>query len=134
MFFGSICVTRLINVLSFFFILSPFECFLISENFNLDQLKKIIKETKNNKLIVGYKFGLEFLNSKNGRYFVLNLKKKIDVKYFIVSHKTKYPFIGEKIDLPEAANRWIKKNLKLNIYDKYLHLVTLYFPNVLACY
>ena len=24
--------------------------------------------------------------------------------------------------------------LLINIYDKYLHLVTLYFPNVLACY
>ena len=32
--------------------------------------KKIIKYTKTKKLKIGYKFGLEFFNSKNGRYFV----------------------------------------------------------------
>ena len=32
-------------------------------------------------------------------------------KIVIISHKTKYPFIGEKYDLHEAARSWIKKNL-----------------------
>ena len=44
---------------------------------NISKAKKIIKETKTNKLSIGYKFGLEFLNSKNGRSFVSKLKKKI---------------------------------------------------------
>jgi len=39
--------------------------------------RKIIKNTQTNKLKIGYKFGLEFLNSKNGRSFVSKLKKKI---------------------------------------------------------
>ena len=41
------------------------------------KIKKIIKKTKKSKLKIGYKFGLEFLNSKNGRNFVSKLKNKI---------------------------------------------------------
>ena len=33
---------------------------------------KIIKDTQTSKLQVGYKFGLEFLSSKNGRKFIFN--------------------------------------------------------------
>ena len=39
--------------------------------------RKIIKSTQTNKLKIGYKFGLEFLNSKNGRSFISKLKNKI---------------------------------------------------------
>ena len=39
--------------------------------------KKIIKNTQTNKLKIGYKFGLEFLNSKNGRNFISKIKNKI---------------------------------------------------------
>ena len=39
--------------------------------------KKIIKYTKSNKLKIGYKFGLEFVNSKHGRKFISKLKNKI---------------------------------------------------------
>ena len=51
--------------------------FIACDTVNLDKVKKIIKETQNTKLKVGYKFGLEFLNSKNGRKFVASLKNKI---------------------------------------------------------
>ena len=37
----------------------------------------IIKNSKINNFKIGYKFGLEFLNSKNGRKFVSKLKNKI---------------------------------------------------------
>ena len=37
----------------------------------------IIKSVKTNKLKIGYKFGLEFLNSKHGRSFVSKIKNKI---------------------------------------------------------
>ncbi len=40
------------------------------------KIKKIIKETNIKKINFGYKFGLEFLNSKNGRKFVSSLKNK----------------------------------------------------------
>ena len=39
--------------------------------------QKIIKNTQTNKLKIGYKFGLEFLNSKNGRNFISKIKNKI---------------------------------------------------------
>ena len=45
--------------------------------FRIFKIKKIIKYTSNPNLKIGYKFGLEFLNSKNGRNFVSKLKKKI---------------------------------------------------------
>jgi orotidine-5'-phosphate decarboxylase len=40
-------------------------------------VKKIIKQSKTNKIKIGYKFGLEFMNSKNGRGFVSKLRNKI---------------------------------------------------------
>ena len=45
--------------------------------------KKIISHTKTNKLDIGYKFGLEFFYSKNGRKFISKLKGKkifLDIK------------------------------------------------------
>ena len=39
--------------------------------------KKIIKDTQTNKIKVGYKFGLEFINSKNGRSLISKIKNKI---------------------------------------------------------
>ena len=39
--------------------------------------KKIIKLTNTKKLKIGYKFGLEFLNSKNGRLFISKIRNKI---------------------------------------------------------
>ena len=39
--------------------------------------KKIINKTQNSKIKIGYKFGLEFFNSKNGRNFISKLKNKI---------------------------------------------------------
>ena len=45
--------------------------------------KKIISQTKTNKLDMGYKFGLEFFYSKNGRRFISKLKGKkifLDIK------------------------------------------------------
>ena len=39
--------------------------------------KSIIKQTNHKNFKIGYKFGLEFLNSKDGRNFISKLKKKI---------------------------------------------------------
>ncbi len=44
---------------------------------SVSKVKKIIKNTQTSKLKIGYKFGLEFLNSKNGRKFVSKLKNQI---------------------------------------------------------
>ena len=39
--------------------------------------QKIIKSSYTKKLKIGYKFGLEFINSKNGRLFISKIKDKI---------------------------------------------------------
>ena len=51
--------------------------FVACDTTNITKVKKIINETRTSKLKIGYKFGLEILNSKNGRSFVSKLKKKI---------------------------------------------------------
>ena len=51
--------------------------FIACDTTNISKIKKIIIKTQNTNLKVGYKFGLEFLNSKNGRKFITNLKNKI---------------------------------------------------------
>ena len=61
-----------------------FKIFVACDSTNIKKVKEIIEKTKNSKIITGYKFGLEFLNSKNGRNFVSKLKNKIkfgDYKY-----------------------------------------------------
>jgi len=50
--------------------------FIACDTTNINKVKKIINETQSSKLKVGYKFGLEFLNSKNGRTFVSRIKNK----------------------------------------------------------
>ena len=57
--------------------------FIACDTTNLEKVRKIIKQTQTNKIKIGYKFGLEFMNSKNGRQFVSKLKNKtifIDLK------------------------------------------------------
>ena len=51
--------------------------FVACDSDNISKVKKIINKTQNSKIKVGYKFGLEFLNSKNGRNFLSKLKNKI---------------------------------------------------------
>ncbi|MDC3053855.1 orotidine-5'-phosphate decarboxylase [Candidatus Pelagibacter sp.] len=48
--------------------------FIACDSVNINKVKNIIKKTKNSKLKIGYKFGLEFLNSKKGRSFISKLK------------------------------------------------------------
>ena len=51
--------------------------FIACDTANISKVRKIISETRNSKIKVGYKFGLEFLNSKNGRNFVSKLRNKV---------------------------------------------------------
>ena len=78
--------------------------FIACDSNSISRVKRIIKETRNSKIKVGYKFGLEFLNSKNGRNFVSKLKNKII-------------FADLKIhDIPNTCLSTIKaiKDLKVN--------------------
>ena len=51
--------------------------FIACDTANLEKAKRIISLSKTNNIKVGYKFGLEFMNSKNGRKFISSIKKRI---------------------------------------------------------
>ena len=51
--------------------------FIACDTTNLTKAKKIINQSKTDKIKIGYKFGLEFMNSKNGRKFISSLKNKV---------------------------------------------------------
>ena len=78
--------------------------FVACDSNNISKIKKIINNTQSSKIDIGYKFGLEFLNSKTGRNFVSKLKNKII-------------FADLKIhDIPNTCASAIKaiKDLKVN--------------------
>ena len=84
--------------------MKPPKIFIACDTRNEKRIKKIIKLTQNSKLNFGYKFGLEFLNSKNGRKFISNLKNKITFGDYKLS------------DIPNTCASAIKavKDLRLN--------------------
>ncbi len=51
--------------------------FIACDTTNINKVKKIINRSHSEKIKIGYKFGLEFMNSKTGRQFVSKLKNKI---------------------------------------------------------
>ena len=84
--------------------------FVACDSTNILKIKKIIKETQNEKIQVGYKFGLEFLNSKSGRSFLSKLKNKI-------------VFADLKIhDIPNTCVSTIKAIKDLNINYLTIHI------------
>ena len=58
--------------------------FIAVDTNKISLAKKIIRDTRTNKIEVGYKFGLEFFYSKDGRKFLSNLKNQtifLDLKF-----------------------------------------------------
>ena len=51
--------------------------FIAVDTTDIKKVNKIISQSQTNKIKIGYKFGLEFMNSKKGRQFVSKLKNKI---------------------------------------------------------
>ncbi len=51
--------------------------FIAIDTTKINKANEIIKKTESSKIFFGYKFGLEFINSKNGRKFLFKLKNKI---------------------------------------------------------
>ena len=84
--------------------------FVACDSINISKIKEIIKKTQNDKIKVGYKFGLEILNSKDGRKFVSKLKNKIifaDLKLH---------------DIPNTCSSTIKALRDLNIHYLTIHI------------
>ena len=62
--------------------------FIACDSKNINKVKEIIEKSQNSKLKIGYKFGLEFLNSKYGRNFVSKLKNKITFGDYKISRNS----------------------------------------------
>ena len=78
--------------------------FVACDSNNVQKVRKIIRETRNSKIAIGYKFGLEFLNSRNGRNFIANLKNETTFGDYKIN------------DIPNTCANTIKsiKDLKFN--------------------
>ena len=78
--------------------------FIACDTSSISKVNEIIKKTQNSKIKIGYKFGLEFINSRNGRNYLYKLKNKIT-------------FADLKLhDIPNTCVSTIKaiKDLKVN--------------------
>ncbi len=51
--------------------------FVAIDTKNISRARKILKEINTEKIKIGYKFGLELFNSKNGRFFISKIKNKV---------------------------------------------------------
>ena len=86
--------------------------FIACDTKSIKKVKKIIKETQTNKIKIGYKFGLEFFNSKNGRKFVSKLKNKVI-------------FIDLKLhDIPNTVKSAVNALKDLNINYLTVHIAS----------
>ena len=78
--------------------------FVSIDTISTKKAQLIISQTQTKKLKIGYKFGLEFLNTKNGRKFLNNLKNKVTFGDYKLA------------DIPNTCASAIKavRDLKLN--------------------
>ena len=84
--------------------------FVACDSNDIKKIKEIIRKTGKLKLRVGYKFGLEFLNSKKGRLFISKLKNKIifgDYKF---------------ADIPNTCASAVKAVKDLNFHYLTIHI------------
>ncbi len=84
--------------------------FIACDSKNIKKVREIINKTKNLKLKIGYKFGLEFLNSKGGRDFVSKLKNKVTFGDFKFS------------DIPNTCASAVKAVSDLNFNYLTIHI------------
>ena len=78
--------------------------FIACDTTSIKKVKDIINKTQGFNIKIGYKFGIEFLNSKNGRKFISQLKNKITFGDYKIA------------DIPNTCASSIKavKDLSLN--------------------
>ena len=87
-----------------------YKIFIACDSQNIKKIKKIIKITKQFDLNIGYKFGLEFLNSKNGRNFISKLKNEITFGDYKIA------------DIPNTCSSVIKAVKDLNFNYITIHI------------
>ena len=84
--------------------------FIACDTTSTKKVREIIDKTKTSKIKIGYKFGLEFINSKNGRKFLSKFKKNIT-------------FLDLKLnDIPNTCVSTIKAVKDLNVNYITMHI------------
>ena len=84
--------------------------FVACDTTKIKKIKKIIKNTQNKEVTFGYKYGLEFLNSKNGREFISTLKNQITFGDYKIS------------DIPNTSSSVVKAIRDLNFNYVSIHI------------
>lgn len=109
---------------------------LVPDKFNKDKnsirdyLRKIKKESEWT-ILQGEIYGSHIMDAEiyNGVNEIMALLVGKNIKLNIVSHKTKFPYLGEKIDLRQSALKWIEKNIFKDLSSKNFSIDNVYFEN-----
>lgn len=83
---------------------------------NKNSIKKYLISKKKEKewtILQGEVYGKYIMDAKIyiGVKKALKLLSRNKIKFYIISHKTKFPILGKKTNLHVAAIKWINKNL-----------------------
>tara|TARA_Y100000741_G_scaffold79020_1_gene57729 strand:- start:2236 stop:2832 length:597 start_codon:yes stop_codon:yes gene_type:complete len=63
-------------------------------------------------ILQGEVYGSKIFRAKPFKGFIESIKylNELSIPFFIISHKTKFPYLGEKVDLHESALNWMASN------------------------
>jgi hypothetical protein len=93
----------------------------------------LIKEKKEKEwtILQGEVYGRYIMDAKiyTGVKKIMESLSKNKIKFYIISHKTKFPYLGKKINLHTAAKKWINKNILKNNNSINLTIKDIFFEN-----
>jgi hypothetical protein len=105
---------------------------------NIKSNKNSVKEylIKKNKetewtILQGEVYGKYIMDAKIyvGVKKIMKSLSKNKIKFYIISHKTKFPYLGRKINLQVAAKKWINKNILRDDNSINLSINDIFFEN-----
>ena len=105
---------------------------------NIKSNKNSVKEylIKKNKetewtILQGDVYGKYIMDAKIyiGVKKIMKSLSKNKIKFYIISHKTKFPYLGRKINLQVAAKKWIYKNILRDDNSINLSIKDIFFEN-----
>ena len=86
---------------------------------NKNSIKSYLIKEKQEKewtILQGEVYGRYVMDAKiyAGVKKIMESLSKNKTKFYIISHKTKFPYLGKKVNLHTAAKKWINKNILKN--------------------
>ena len=109
---------------------------LIPNNINQDKnsIKDYLKSKNKDEewtVLQGEVYGEHILRAKiyEGVKDTFNWLLNNNIKIYIISHKTKFPYLGKKINLRSSAIKWINKNLLVEDIKKKISKNDIFFED-----